>query len=154
KAAKVLIGATLQNRLRLPRDTIGSVIRLLLLLLGTQYVRRWWRVHVAVGVLTQALGVFLFVDSLDGLLIFPLHLFGIVLLIDGLVVTVAAFVAEGTMRRILVVRGLLVSVSAVLVVVGGTLSDFVLSMFFGFAFVLDGLVRIAAAIVVRFAGWR
>ena len=130
------------------------MLRELLLLLGTDYVRRGWRVHVALGVALIAVAVWLFVDAWDGMLVFPLRVFGAVLLAEGLMMLVAGFATSGLRRRIVLARAALVVVMAVLVVHGGTWSHIVISIAFGVAFVLDGIVRIASAWTVRFPGYR
>ena len=115
------------------------MLRVLLLLLGTGYVRRGWRVHVVLGALLVSLAVFLLADAWDGMLVFPLRLFGAVLLAEGLLTLVAGFVTSGIRRRIVLARGALITVSAVLVVIGGTTADILVSIAFGIAFAVDGM---------------
>jgi uncharacterized membrane protein HdeD (DUF308 family) len=128
------------------------MLRVLLLLLGTDYVRSWWRVFLGLGVVLVAVAVFLLVDTMDGVLLVPLRLFGGVLLAEGLLTLVAGFATSGLRRRIVLARGVLMTSCAVLVVIGGPVADIAISIAFGAAFALDGLVRIASAWVVRFPG--
>jgi uncharacterized membrane protein HdeD (DUF308 family) len=129
------------------------VIRLLLLLLGTDWLRRHRRALTAAGLIALAASVPLFVDALDDEVYFPLRLFGCLMLIEG--VAMLAVASSGVMLRksIQVVRACVVIVLGVLVVFDYDISYLVLAVLFGAAFALDGLLRIATAAVVRFRGW-
>lgn len=61
------------------------MIRLVLLLLGADFIRRNWHVLAVAGVIWGALGVAFLFDALDGVLNFPLTLFGFLLLLESLV---------------------------------------------------------------------
>lgn len=61
------------------------MIRLSLLLLGTEFARHNWRFLLAAGVTWLAIGIAVVIDGFDGVLYFPLHLFAGLLLIEGAV---------------------------------------------------------------------
>jgi uncharacterized membrane protein HdeD (DUF308 family) len=130
------------------------MIRLLLLLLGTRYVRHWWPLRLALGVAMEVVGIALFIDAIDGVLVFPLRLFGALLVLEGIVMMVASTSSRGMQWRLLFGRGLIVTLCGALVWAPDETTDFVLAMIFGIALALDGVLRIASGWVVRFEGWR
>ncbi|HEY0229644.1 MAG TPA: hypothetical protein VGC55_00210 [Dokdonella sp.] len=131
------------------------MIRLALLLLGTDFVRARWRALAAIGVIWLLLGIALFVDALDGVLYFPLQLFGWLLLIEGVVALLVAFSGLARQNALRVAKGLLFIAIAVLIIAPLRHNgDFTLAMLFGLLFTIGGALRISAAWVVRFQGWR
>ena len=130
------------------------MIRVLLMLLGAHYVRAWWPLHLAAGIALELAGLSLIIDAIDGVLWFPLRLFGVVLLVEGAVMMIASTSATGLRRRILFGRGLLVAVSALPVVIEGYVYHVLLAIIFGLMLAVDGGLRIATTYVVRFRGWR
>jgi hypothetical protein len=74
----------------------GAVIRLVLLLLGADFIRERWRALAVIGSLWGVLGLALFVDALDGVMYFPIHIFGYLLIIEALVTLVATTSNRGT----------------------------------------------------------
>jgi uncharacterized membrane protein HdeD (DUF308 family) len=130
------------------------MIRLLMLLVGSAVVRRGWRVVGALGIASIAIGALLIVDAIDGALYFPIHLFAVLVLIEGLVTLAAATSADGARRRLQQLRGAGLLALALLVLIPHGWGEVVVALIFGIAFLADGLLRIASAWVVRFAGWR
>ena len=74
------------------------MIRLFLLLLGADVVRRRWRSLVIMGLAWCVLGIFIFIDSLDSVTLIPVHDFGWLLLVEGAVSLLAAWAGSGAAR--------------------------------------------------------
>ncbi|MDP4025271.1 DUF4105 domain-containing protein [Methylobacterium sp. NEAU 140] len=125
-----------------------------LLLVGRAEVRRHWHLLVAAGAVSAALGVLVLIDSLDGALHVPDRWFGLLLLIEGVGTLVVGMTALGTARRLRILKGLVLTVMAVLIVASTRHSAFLLAMIFGTAFLVDGAVRIVIASLLKFSGWR
>ena len=127
--------------------------QLALLLLGGDFVKRRWPWLAGIGFLWAMSGVAIFVDAMDGITYFPLHLFGYLLLIEAVVtlcVTSPKPDASSLLRRL---RGVAFLVLGLLTVDAHRAANVILAMAFGIAFLVDGGFRIAAAFVVRFQGW-
>jgi uncharacterized membrane protein HdeD (DUF308 family) len=130
------------------------MVRLILLLLGHDFIRRRWLMLALVGLVWGALGAAIFVDALDGVTYFPIHVFGYLLLVEA-VVTLAVTPAGADTRVVLrKARGIAFLVLGLLVVDAHHAASVILAMLFGLAFLADGIFRMAAAVVVRFVGWR
>ncbi|MBY0255358.1 MAG: DUF4105 domain-containing protein, partial [Methylobacterium organophilum] len=132
----------------------GRMPPLWMLLVGRAAVRRHWHLIVATGLLWSLLGLLVVVDSLDGALHVPDRWFGLILLAEGVSALVVGASAVGAARRLRLAKGALLSVMAVLIMMATRHSTFLLAMIFGVAFVVDGLVRITIAGLLKFAGWR
>jgi uncharacterized membrane protein HdeD (DUF308 family) len=132
------------------------MIRLVLLLLGTDFVRLRWRWLAFLAITWIIVGLAIFVDALDGVIFFPLHVFTAVLLIEGIVALGVSFggLEDARRNRLRRLKGVLFVVTAVLLADPYPDGDFILSMLLGVIFLVGGLLRISAAYVVRFAGWR
>ena len=130
------------------------MIRLLLLLLGTAWLRRHRRILAAGGVVSLALGISLFYDCLDGVVYFPLRLFGYLMLIEGVAMLAGATAGTPLRRNMEFVRAAIVIVLGVLVVFEDDYADLITAMLFAAVFAIDGALRIASAAVVRFPSWR
>lgn len=132
------------------------MIRLTLLLFGTDFVRHRWFWLAALGAFWLVAGIAIFVDAFDGVLYFPIHVFGALLLIEGIAALVGTFAGIDKSRRNLLrfVKGILFVVVGLLVIDPYPDGEFVLAMLFGLLFAVSGLLRVSAAWVVRFNGWR
>lgn len=132
------------------------MIRLTLLLLGTEFVRRRWPWLAALGALWLAAGSVIFIDAFDGVLYFPIHVFGVLILIEGLLSLIAAFNGIDSRRRnrLRLAKAVLFIVAALLILDPYPDGEFVLAMLFGTIFLIAGALRVSAAYVVRFSGWK
>ncbi len=132
------------------------MIRLALLLFGTDFVRRRYVWLAAIGTVWLVAGAAIFVDAFDGVRYFPLRIFGALLLIEGIVALIGTLSGIDKSRRnwLRFLKGLLFIVIALLVIDPYPDGEFVLAMLFGVLFAVDGLLRVSAAYVVRFSGWR
>ncbi|GJG97636.1 HdeD family acid-resistance protein [Cupriavidus pauculus] len=130
------------------------MIRLVLILLGFDYLRQRARGMFWLGIGFLVAGVVLLVDGLDGAVYFPLELFAILLLAAGAGTLVVAFVGAGGMRSLRVFKALALILAASLVLAGHHHGEFWLSMIFGTMFLVDGLLQCVSASLVRFPRWR
>jgi len=137
--------------------SVGSaLIRLALLLFGTDFVRQRWRWLALLGAIWLIAGIAIFIDAFDGVLYFPIRLFGVLLLIEGVASLIATFsgIDKGRNNWLRFTKGVLFIVIALLVIDPYPDGEFVLAMLFGALFTVGGLLRVSAAYVVRFNGWR
>ncbi len=131
------------------------MIRLLLLLLGANVIRRRWRTLMGMGAFWFALGLFIFVDALDNVTIFPIRSLGYLLIMEGDFALLAAlFGLPGLPRRTRVIEGVLLILAGLLTIEAPWHSDVALAVLLGVMFALDGAMKIATARVIRFPGWR
>jgi uncharacterized membrane protein HdeD (DUF308 family) len=130
------------------------MVRLVMILLGVDYLRTRWRSLRIVGCISVLLGVFVFSDALDGALYFPITPFVSLLLLEGLATLAVAWTGMGGQRTLRYVKGIAFATAAALILVGHEHGNFILSMIFGTLFLADGLLQIVSAKVVRFRTWR
>ncbi|WP_250494144.1 DUF308 domain-containing protein [Caballeronia sp. GAWG1-1] len=130
------------------------MVRLVMILLGVDYLRTRWREVMVLGFLSIALGGVIFVDALDGSLYFPIIPFALALLLEGLATLAVAWTGMGGQRTLRYVKGAAFSLSALLVLIGGERGNFVLSLIFGTLFLVDGALQIVSARVVRYRRWK
>lgn len=130
------------------------MIQLALLLLGGDFVKRRWPWLAGIGCLWAMVGVAIFVDALDGVAYFPIHLFGYLLLIEAVVTLCVASPKPDATSLLRKLRGAAFLVLGLLMVDAHHAANVILAMAFGIAFLADGGFRIAAALVVRFQGWQ
>jgi uncharacterized membrane protein HdeD (DUF308 family) len=130
------------------------MVRLVMILLGVDYLRTRWRELMAIGFVSVALGVAIFCDALDGALWFPIIPFAALLLLEGLATVAVAWTGIGGQRTLRYVKGATFVASAGLVLAGGEHGNFILSMIFGTLFLVDGSLQIIAARVVRYRTWK
>ncbi|MEA3131141.1 MAG: hypothetical protein QOF46_2936, partial [Paraburkholderia sp.] len=130
------------------------MVRLVMILLGVDYLRTRWRSLQRIGWASLALGVVVFIDALDSALYFPITLFASLLLLEGLATLAVAWTGMGGQRVLRYVKGLAFCFAAALILVGHHHGNFILSMIFGTLFLADGLLQIVSAKVVRYRTWR
>jgi uncharacterized membrane protein HdeD (DUF308 family) len=130
------------------------MIRLFLLLLGAEVVHRRWQTLAAMGLTWCALGLFIFIDSLDTVTLIPVHDFGWFLLVEGVITLLAASGASGAALMLRVFKGISVLLIGLLMIDSPFRSDVVLALILGIVFAADGALKIASARIVRFPGWR
>jgi uncharacterized membrane protein HdeD (DUF308 family) len=130
------------------------MVRLVMILLGVDYLRTRWRSLQIVGWISLVLGVVVFVDALDNALYFPITPFALLLLLEGLGTLAIAWTGMGGQRTLRYVKGLAFCVAAALILAGHHHGNFILSMIFGTLFLADGTLQIVSARVVRYRTWR
>lgn len=130
------------------------MVRLIMILLGIDYLRARWRSLVIIGGICIASGLFIFIDALDGILYFPITIFAWLLLFEGLATLTVAWTGMGGQRTLRYVKGAAFTLAALLILVGQQQGNFILSMIFGTWFLADGVLQIASASLVRYRTWR
>ncbi|WP_233878922.1 HdeD family acid-resistance protein [Paraburkholderia flagellata] len=129
------------------------MVRIMMILLGVEYLRERWRGVMAAGVVSAFVGAALFIDALDGVLYFHIAPFAWLLLIEGLATLAVAWTGMGGQRTLRYVKGFGFCMTAVLVLSGYRHASFIISMVFATLFLADGLLQIASAWVVRYRTW-
>ena len=130
------------------------MVRLVMILLGVDYLRTRWRALTTAGWISVAIGIAVFVDALDSALYFPITPFACLFLLEGLATLAVAWTGMGGQRTLRYVKGLTFCVAALLILAGHHHGNFILSMIFGTLFLTDGLLQIISARVVRYRTWR
>ncbi|WP_322105440.1 DUF308 domain-containing protein [Paraburkholderia sp. J41] len=130
------------------------MVRLMMILLGVDYLRARWRGVLTVGALSAFVGAGLFIDALDGVLRFRIAPFAWLLLVEGLATLAVAWTGMGGQRTLRYVKGASFVATAALILSGYHNASFILSMVFATLFLADGLLQIASAWVVRYRTWR
>ncbi|MFL9914937.1 DUF308 domain-containing protein [Paraburkholderia fungorum] len=130
------------------------MVRLVMILLGVDYLRTRWRSLQLIGWVSLALGVVVFIDALDSALYFPITLFASLLMLEGLATLAVAWTGMGGQRVLRYVKGFAFCFAAALILIGHHHGNFILSMIFGTLFLADGLLQIVSAKVVRYRTWR
>jgi uncharacterized membrane protein HdeD (DUF308 family) len=130
------------------------MVRLVMILLGVDYLRTRWRPLTTLGWISLVLGIVVFIDALDNALYFPITPFACLLLLEGLATLTVAWTGMGGQRTLRYVKGFAFCVAAGLILAGHHHGNFVLSMIFGTLFLADGLLQIVSARVVRYRTWR
>lgn len=130
------------------------MVRLVILLLGVDYLRSYWRTLTAIGVVGTLCGSILFIDALDDALYFPINPFAWLLLIEGSATLVVAHSGIVGQRKLRYLKGLSFVTAAALILAGHHHGNFILSMIFGTLFLADGLLQIVSAYVVRYRTFR
>jgi len=82
------------------------MVRLVMILLGVDYLRARWKALMVAGWLSVALGVEVFIDMMDGSLYFPLKPFAFLLLLEGLSTLAVAWTGMGGQRKLRYVKRL------------------------------------------------
>ena len=130
------------------------MIRLVLLLLGAEATRRRWRSMGIVGVLWLATGVAIIGDDTDGVTVIATQSFAYFLIAEGLLALFLTIGARGYRSRFFLARAVALLVLGLLIVESPWRNHLTNSILFGAAFLIDGIFRAAASIVLRFPRWR
>ncbi|CAN7484682.1 hypothetical protein Brsp04_04257 [Brucella sp. NBRC 12952] len=130
------------------------MIRILFLLLGREIIQRHWRTLLAISILWIVGGALIIIDALDGKTVISARLFGYFLLPEAALCLFAAFASYGTARRMRIVQGVALLGVSILIISSTPASNFALAILFGLCFLIDGIVRIGSAWVVRYPRWK
>ncbi|UXV17515.1 hypothetical protein N4P55_16605 [Pseudomonas fluorescens] len=130
------------------------MVRLVILLLGVDYLRSYWRTLTVIGVVGILAGSIVFIDALDDALYFPINPFAWLLLLEGSATLIVAHSGIVGQRKLRYLKGFSFVLAASLILAGHHHGNFILSMIFGTLFLADGLLQIVSAYVVRYRTWR
>jgi len=130
------------------------MVRLVLVLLGVDYLRRRTAGMYWLGFLFVLAGLVLLVDSLDNDHYFPLSVFAGLLAVGGIGALAIGALSTGGLRIGRMIEGIVFVIAASLVMTGHQHGGFWLSMIFGTLFLIDGLLQCLSATVVRYPRWR
>ncbi|SAK55781.1 membrane protein [Caballeronia fortuita] len=130
------------------------MVKLMMILLGVDYLRNRWRSLMTAGWLLLLIGIGVFIDALDGALGFPITFVGWLLLIEGALTLAVSWAGVGGQRRLRHAKGIAFVLTAALIFEGNHHGHFILSILIGLAFVFDGLLQATSALVVRYRRYR
>lgn len=130
------------------------MVRLVMILLGVEYLRQRWRGVMMAGWLGMLAGGIVFIDALDNAIYFPLTPFACLLLVEGMATLMIAHTGIGGQRTLRYVKGGAFSLAAILILSGHHHGNFILSIIFGTLFLADGLLQMVTATLVRFQKWK
>jgi len=130
------------------------MVKLMMILLGVDYLRNRWRGLMVTGWLLLLTGIGVFIDALDGALGFPIASVGWLLLIEGALTLAVAWAGVGGQRRLRYAKGIAFVLTAALIFEGNHHGHFILSILIGVAFIFDGLLQATSALVVRYRRYR
>ncbi|MDE1184906.1 MAG: hypothetical protein PW844_00275 [Pantoea sp.] len=129
------------------------MIKLIFLLTGAQVIRRRWYWLALTGVALLLLAALIFYDiASDGLLSVPLDMLALFFIIEGMVQMTLAFIREMRIDGLTLLKALGLWCIGFLILNIPQDNNDVSAVLFGIAFMVDGLFRFVAAIVLR--GWR
>ncbi|TCT07566.1 HdeD family acid-resistance protein [Aquabacter spiritensis] len=129
--------------------------QLALLLIGSDSIRRRWYVIAAFGAFLITIGLLIAFDSLDGVTVVAVEVFGLVFLLQGILALFSLLTApRDTGRYLTLARGLLLIVLACLILDFPVRNQAAVGMLFAAAFVVDGVLRILTANALRYSAWK
>ncbi len=127
--------------------------QLLLIFCGSRLVRKKWWILFVIGALWAALGIFLWIDALDGVLIVPARYFTIPLILDGAWALMTIFSTTGVARLLRMVKAITCLLVAVLILAAPNHSGMIIGYLVGIFLCVDSCWRGASAWVVQYPGW-
>ena len=130
------------------------MVRLVMLLLGVDYLRKRAKGIVWIGIVWVIAGLVVFVDALDGAMHFPVTLFAWLCLLEGGATLAVAWTGVGGQRVLRYVKGVAVVAASMLIFAGHHHGNLILSMIFGALFLVDGALQCVSAWIVRYRRWR
>ncbi len=130
------------------------MIQIALLLFGVDFVRSKAKFLGVIGIIWGLMGIGIFIDGLDGVLYFPLQVFGALMLLESLVTLSIASSGVGAQKAVLYFKGGNLCVVALLILANKPYSNLLLAIIFGFSYFVIGLFMIASAWIVRFPRWK
>lgn len=130
------------------------MFRLALMLFGGDALVQRWRFFMAAGLLTLLSGLVVLGDILDGVADIDGWVFGLVLLLHGLVEMVVGATHMRARRRFEMLRGAAMVVCALLLLDFPWDNAITSGVLFGAAFTFNGLVRIGSSLLIRYPNWR
>lgn len=117
-------------------------------------MRRQWRLMAGFGLFWVILGISIITDAADGITVVATETFGWLLVLEGIVALSFRIGASASGARLATIKALALLVAGLLIVDMPWRNDIANSILFGLGLATDGVVRIAAALVIRFSRWR
>ncbi len=108
----------------------------------------------AFGMLWIVLGLAIITDAADGITVVATETFGWLLVFEGLIALSFRIGASAQGARLATLKALALLAFGLLIVDMPWHNDLANSILFGLALTVDGVIRIAAALVIRFSRWR
>ena len=130
------------------------MIRLVVLLLGAEATRGKWLSMAIVGILWLAVGIVIIGDDADGITVIATQTFAYFLIAEGVIALLLMTASPGYRSRFFLLRAVALLVLGLLIVELPWRNHLANSILFGTAFLIDGTIRAAASIVLRFSRWR
>lgn len=130
------------------------MFRLALVLFGGDALIRRWKFFLAIGLLVIAAGLGVLFDLADGVADIATWSLGVLLLLLGLGELAVSATHARLRRKLQVLRGLAMVVSACLVLDFPWENSIVSGVLFGVAFLINGILRIAGSLLIRHRTWR
>lgn len=130
------------------------MFRMALILFGGDALLKRWRIFFAAGLLTVILGAVVLIDLGDGVADIASWVFGVILLLQGVIELVVGATHTGSRRRFEMLRGFAMVFIACLVLDFPWDNAITAGVLFAAAFTLNGLIRIAFSLLVRPPAWR
>lgn len=130
------------------------MIRLAILLIGTPAAKRQWPWLATLGACWMGASAVMMADASSSSIRVATEVIGGLLLLNGLVLLAGAWASSPGTRKPVVWRALALIVFGLLIadlIPAQAVAD---SVLFGLVFLVDGLLRLVSATVVRFRGWR
>lgn len=130
------------------------MIRLAFLLLGSHALRPQWGFLAILGMIWSLLGILMLIDLTDGKMSILMDTLGILLGVHGVFEIVSALVLDVKRHIDGILRGVAFLVTGFLVADIPWDNNIASTILFGAAFMIDGALRIASALVVHSPRWR
>jgi uncharacterized membrane protein HdeD (DUF308 family) len=130
------------------------MIKLAMLLVGAQALRRRWAVLATLGLFWMALGLAILVDASNSVSVVTTEAFAILLLFEGFIALWGFTLAPRRSGYVVLLKALALILLALMILDFPIQVDLERSLLFGLAFLIDGAMRIATATIVRFPKWQ
>lgn len=129
------------------------MFRLVLVLFGGDALIRRWKFFLAIGLLVMAAGLGVLFDLVDGVADIASWSLGALLLLLGLGELAISATHARMRRKLQMLRGLAMVMSACLVLDFPWENSIVSGVLFGVAFLINGLLRVGGSLLIRHRNW-
>lgn len=137
-----------------PAARPARMVKLVLLLLGSDAIRGRWPILAGLGSAGILLAAAIITDAADGVMVVTTETFGSILVLDGVIGLSLAAGPRTPSSRLHLLRSVGLIALGLLIIDLPWHNDIANSVLFGLAFLADGATRIATAAVIRFRRWR
>ncbi len=130
------------------------MLRLTLLLTGAAALRERWPMLMGLALVACGLGLLILLDTTDGATVVATKAFGYILVLSGALGLLGALRPQARANRMVLIRAVGLLVLGLLIVDFPWNNQIANGLLFGLAFLIDAVLRIAGALVLRFRRWR